>query len=59
MLRSSALLLALASLAGLGRAQSVGSQLPPLQLEGLAQSKATTVQDLKGRALLIEFFAFW
>ncbi len=41
------------------RAQAVGSQLPALELEGLSQTEAASVADFHGRALLIEFFAYW
>jgi hypothetical protein len=36
-----------------------GGQLPPVDLEGFAQTKAKSFDDFAGRAVLIEFFAFW
>lgn len=55
-----AAVVAFAILAGLGQAQlAVGSPLPPAQLEGFAQIGATNMADLAGRAVLIEFFAYW
>ncbi len=59
MLRRIALPLVLGCLGTVARAQTVGSQLPELALEGLSQSEATSVEDFTGRALLIEFFAHW
>ncbi len=40
-------------------AQALGSTLPPIELEGFAQTGARSLDDFYGRALLIEFFAFW
>jgi hypothetical protein len=37
----------------------VGSQLPPVELEGYTNTKATSFDDLLGRTVLIEFFAYW
>jgi hypothetical protein len=52
--------LALAALALPSRAQGVGGTLPPkVELDGLAQTKAKTFDDFIGRAVLIEFFAYW
>jgi hypothetical protein len=63
MLRRLALPFVLASpLASLGPAahgQAVGSQLPELELTDLSQSKASSMEDFTGRALLLEFFAHW
>ncbi|NUP97743.1 MAG: hypothetical protein HUU28_16405 [Planctomycetaceae bacterium] len=41
------------------RAQAVGSKLPPVELEGLSQTGAKTYDDFLGRAVLLEFFAYW
>lgn len=59
MLRRLALPFVLASLGAAARAQAVGSQLPELELTGLSQSKASSMEDFAGRALLLEFFAHW
>lgn len=40
-------------------AQAPGSKLPPVEIEGLAQTGAKTFDDYFGRAVLIEFFAYW
>lgn len=40
-------------------AQGVGSKLPAIQIEGLAQTPAKSFDDYLGRAVLIEFFAYW
>jgi len=49
-----AALLALAPLEG-----SVGKSMPALPIEGLALTKAKSLDDFSGRAVLVEFFAFW
>jgi len=36
-----------------------GERLPEIELEDFAQTKAKTFGDLAGRAVLIEFFAYW
>ena len=36
-----------------------GGQLPPVEAEGFAQTKAKSFDDFAGRAVLIEFFAYW
>jgi hypothetical protein len=52
--------LALGLIASAPLAQDVGSQLTSdFELEGLALTKAKTFDDFAGRAVLIEFFAFW
>jgi hypothetical protein len=51
--------LAFAALALLAPAGSAGGQLPAPDLEGFAQTKAKSFDDFAGRAVLIEFFAFW
>ncbi len=38
---------------------SVGKSMPALPLEGLAQTKAKSLDDYIGRAVLVEFFAYW
>ena len=40
-------------------ADNVGKPLPAVELEGLTQSPASSFDELAGRALLIEFFAYW
>ena len=37
----------------------VGKSMPALPIEGLAQTKAKSIDDFAGRAVLVEFFAFW
>ncbi|MCC7015453.1 MAG: hypothetical protein IT454_23035 [Planctomycetes bacterium] len=55
-----ALALALSALfAEPARAQAPGSKLPQVELEGFAQTGAKTFDDFLGRAVLIEFFAYW
>lgn len=55
------LLLPLLFLAGasLAEAQGVGSRMPEVGLEGYSQTKADSFEDFQGRAVLIEFFAYW
>jgi hypothetical protein len=40
-------------------AQGVGSKAPPIELEGFTQTPAKSYDDYLGRAVLIEFFAYW
>ena len=40
-------------------ADNVGKPLPTVELEDLTQSPAANFEELAGRAVLIEFFAFW
>ncbi len=40
-------------------AQGIGSKLPAIELEGYSQTKAESLDDFYGRAVLIEFFAYW
>lgn len=40
-------------------AQAPGSKLPEVTLENLTQTGAKTFEDFTGRAVLIEFFAYW
>ena len=49
------MLLAAATVAQKG----VGAPLPASQLEGFSQTKAKSLDDFAGRALLIEIFAYW
>lgn len=51
--------LAFAALALLAPSSQAGGQLPPVELEGFAQTKAQSFDDYAGRAVLIEFFAYW
>ena len=51
--------LAIAALAWSAPAQGVGSAVPKLELEGFGLTKAQTYEDYYGRAVLLEFFAFW
>ena len=54
----------LASAATLGlcsalQADNLGKPLPAFELKGLTQSPAESFDELAGRAVLIEFFAYW
>jgi hypothetical protein len=40
-------------------AQGVGSKMPVVELEGYSQTPAKGFEEFTGRAVLIEFFAFW
>lgn len=51
--------LLLCALAAPGVAQGVGSKMPVVELEGYSQTQAKAFEDFTGRAVLIEFFAFW
>jgi hypothetical protein len=51
--------LALAALALPSFAGVVGKSLPLVELEGYSQTKAKSFDDFLGRAVLIEFFAYW
>lgn len=35
-----------------------GKSLPPIPIEGLAQTKAKSIDEYVGRAILVEFFAY-
>jgi hypothetical protein len=50
---------ALAALALPGAAQDVGTTVPELVLEDLSQTGAESYGDFVGRAVLLEFFAYW
>jgi hypothetical protein len=49
----------LAALALPAAAQGVGSTIAEVELEGYAQTEAESFDDFFGRAVLIEFFAYW
>jgi len=49
----------LAVLALPATAQGVGSTIPEIELEGFSQTEAESFDDFFGRAVLIEFFAYW
>ena len=51
--------LAFAALALFAPSSQAGGQLPTVELEGFAQTKAKSFDDYAGRAVLIEFFAYW
>ena len=40
-------------------AQDVGTTVSAVELEDFAQTKAKSYDDLFGRAVLFEFFAYW
>ena len=40
-------------------AQGVGTKMPPAELADFTQTPAKSFEDYLGRAVLIEFFAFW
>ncbi len=48
-----------AALSTLSQAQGVGSKLPVVELEDYSNTAAKSFDDFLGRAVLIEFFAFW
>tara|TARA_R110002072_G_scaffold68371_4_gene166534 strand:- start:6626 stop:6805 length:180 start_codon:yes stop_codon:yes gene_type:complete len=37
----------------------VGGSLGDLPIEGISQSGAASIEDYAGRAILVEFFAYW
>ena len=43
----------------LAYAQGVGSKMPAVELEDYAKTAAKSYDDFLGRAVLIEFFAYW
>jgi hypothetical protein len=53
------LTLALGAFALPSSAGVVGKALPAIELEGYAQTKARSLDDFVGRAVLVEFFAYW
>ena len=48
-----------AALPALSEAQGVGSKMPVVELEGYSNTAAKNFDDFLGRAVLIEFFAYW
>jgi hypothetical protein len=50
---------ALALCAAPALAQGVGSKMPAVELEDYSQTPAKSYDDFLGRAVLIEFFAYW
>ena len=48
-----------AALTAEAQAQGVGTKMPAVELEGYANTPAKSYDDFTGRAVLIEFFAFW
>lgn len=50
---------AVAALALAAPAQEVGSRVSSLEIADLAQTEASSYDDFVGRAILIEFFAYW
>ena len=46
-------------LGGALAAQGVGSKMPVVELEDYSQTPARSFDDYTGRAVLIEFFAYW
>ena len=50
---------AIAALALAAHGAPAGGSLPPVEVEEFAQTKAKSFDDLSGRAVLIEFFAYW
>ena len=51
--------LALFAAPALPFAQEVGSKMPNVELEDYSQTPAKSYDDFLGRAVLIEFFAYW
>ena len=50
---------ALCALAASADAQGAGSKLPPVELEEFTLTPAKSFDDYFGRAVLVEFFAYW
>jgi len=51
---------ALLALGAVSGAQAVGTRMPSsFELKDFTQTKAESLGDFQGRALLIEFFAYW
>ena len=48
-----------AALAAPSRSQGIGSRMPVAELEGYANTPAKSFEEFTGRAVLIEFFAYW
>ena len=51
--------LAVAAFALPARRADAGGQLPPVEVEEFGLTKAKSFDDFAGRAVLIEFFAYW
>jgi hypothetical protein len=51
--------LALAALVLPSTPARAGGTLPPANLEDFGQTKAKSLDDFAGRAVLMEFFAYW
>ncbi len=58
-MRSRLALAAVLAMLALAAPVPAGGQLPPVEAEGFAQTKAKSFDDFAGRAVLIEFFAYW
>jgi hypothetical protein len=39
--------------------EDLGDKLPEVELVGFSQTGAQSFEEYKGRAVLIEFFAYW
>lgn len=51
---------ALGALTAVGSAQDVGTSIPDrIELEGFTQTGAKSYDDMIGRLVLVEFFAYW
>lgn len=59
LIRSAIAAFACAAVPVVAQAQGVGSKLPEVELEGFSQTPAKSFEDYTGRAVLIEFFAYW
>lgn len=53
-----ALALALVATTGSAARADVGDKLD-IELEGFTATAATSIEDFSGRAILIEYFAYW
>ena len=51
--------LALGLVAAVAYADGVGSRVTEADLEDWAKTEAQSFEDFTGRAILIEFFAYW
>ena len=49
----------LGALAATAHADGVGSRVTDVELENWSQTEAQSFGDYTGRAVLIEFFAYW
>ena len=49
----------LSLVAAAASADGVGSRVGEVELEGWSQTEARAFDDFTGRAVLIEFFAYW